>query len=86
MDDVDHSFEAVMSRRVDWSRIRQRARTQRYGSESVTGSTPPSKLLPELSPPPRRRPPGKAELRAEGERALAEWKAQQRRPLKETKP
>jgi hypothetical protein len=66
-----------MSRRVDWNRVRLRTRQQRYGSESVTGSTPPAQLLGELSPPPRRRPPSKAQLRAEGERALREWKARQ---------
>jgi hypothetical protein len=66
-----------MSRRVDWNRARLRTRQQRHGSESVTGSTPLPKLLPELSPPPRRRPPSKAQLRLEGERALREWKARQ---------
>jgi hypothetical protein len=66
-----------MSNRGHWDRLRVRKRQQRYGSESVTGSTPPQKLLAELTPRPRRRPPSKAELRAEAERALRQWRARQ---------
>jgi hypothetical protein len=65
----------AMSKRGNWERLRVRTRQERYGSESVTGSTPLANLLSKLSPQPRgRRPPSKAQLRAEAERALREWK------------
>jgi hypothetical protein len=59
----------------DWGKQRLRAIQQRRGSEPVTG--PPPQALLQANPTPRRRP-SKAQLRAEAERALAEWKA--RRP------
>jgi hypothetical protein len=66
-----------MSKRGNWDRLRLRKQQQRHGSESVTGSTPPQKLLAELNPRPRRSKQSKAELRAEAERALRQWKARQ---------
>jgi hypothetical protein len=62
-------------RRRDWDKQRLRAIQQRRGSEPVTD--PPPQVLLQANPTPRRRP-SKAQLRAEAEQALAEWKA--RRP------
>jgi hypothetical protein len=63
-----------MTRR-DWSRESLRAKQRRFGRDAVD-TTPPL-----LAKPPRRRPPpSKAQLRAEAERALAQWTA--RRPWK----
>jgi hypothetical protein len=59
-----------MGRRGNWDRLRLRKRMQRSGTESV-GSQPP---LPPQPTRLRRRKLTKAELRAEAERALADWK------------
>jgi hypothetical protein len=60
-----------MSKR-DWSRAK---RMRSFGTEEVASQPP---LLSALKP--RRRAPSKAELRAEAERALREWKGRQPRP------
>jgi hypothetical protein len=56
-----------------WDKQRERDKMRRQGSEDIRGCTPIGRLVPHLRP--HRPPLSKAELRAIGEAAVAEWNA-----------